>query len=323
MDEQPVFVSGLYRSGTTLLTLILDQSKELKMSYDTIHYLRFIHGKHSVNKNSVKHILDDINTRIIKRWNLKLDLDEILNKIITKNSFNHATLYCEIMRSFLKLSKEVRWGDKTNVCWESIPDFLKMFPRGKVIHIYRDPRDVLASYKKFTNNPSNMYLDAVFASSAMFNYLNLQENPSNVFILKYEDLVSAPEIYVKNICNFLNLQFTNEMLMCRNFRQKDGNYFDSNSVFSGRRNTIDSNSVGIWKKELSNLEIYLTELINSDKMPVFGYKPQNVRLNNSELKQFDDLITSEYLSPRYQYWLNYKTGLQAYPNDNLYNQHIN
>ena len=320
MNEKPIFISGLYRSGTTLLTLILNQSKDLQMSYDTIHYLRFVYDKYSVNKDSIKIILEDINHRIRNRWDISLNVNKIISDLRSKKCLNHAVLYSEIMKSHLKLKSNCRWGDKTNVCWERIPDFINMFPFGRVIHIYRDPRDVLSSYKKFTNNPSNMYLDAVFSSCAMFNFVKGLKNNKNIFILKYEDLVDNPELYVRKICNFINIEFSEDMLFCKTFKQKDGNLFDSNSVFNPNRTKIDASSVGIWKKELSNLEIYLTELVTGDNITFFGYKPCNVRLNNSDLKNFADLVSSDYIRPRYDYWLKYKNGLQSYPNDNFYDR---
>ena len=48
------------------------------------------------------------------------------------------------------------------LCWTKIPDFLSMFPDGKVIHVIRDTRDVLSSFKRVTYEPGLKYLDAVF-----------------------------------------------------------------------------------------------------------------------------------------------------------------
>ena len=34
--------------------------------------------------------------------------------------------------------------------WREIPTFIGMLPNAKAIHIIRDPRSVLASFKKYT-----------------------------------------------------------------------------------------------------------------------------------------------------------------------------
>ena len=42
-------------------------------------------------------------------------------------------------------------GEKTNFYGDKLI-YLKTMPNGKVIHILRDPRNVMASFKKFTNS---------------------------------------------------------------------------------------------------------------------------------------------------------------------------
>ena len=54
------------------------------------------------------------------------------------------------------------WADKTQLVWTRVPDFLDMFPNGKVIHIVRDPRNVMASFKKSTYAPEPAYISAAF-----------------------------------------------------------------------------------------------------------------------------------------------------------------
>ena len=63
---------------------------------------------------------------------------------------------------FLEKNITKKWGRKTQLVWRQIPDFLKIFPKGKAINIIRDPRSVLASFKKSTYNPEPAYLGAIF-----------------------------------------------------------------------------------------------------------------------------------------------------------------
>ena len=109
---------------------------------------------------------------------------------------------------FIKDSKKHVWAEKTQLVWREIPEFLKMFPRGKAIIVLRDPRSVLASFKKYTFNPEPAYLGAIFnCYDVMQNSLNYKKKyPSKVLIIKYEELVLNPKKIIKKTLNFLNIK---------------------------------------------------------------------------------------------------------------------
>lgn len=315
MDPRPVFISVLYRSGSTLLSLILDQSSELNMSYDTIHFMRFSCGNYLPIEENFEQLVLDTKERVLERWERTLDDEDIIEKIKRHESVTEEVVYDEMMRSFLGLDEVARWGDRSAVEWSGMLPFLKMFPEGKVIHIYRDPRAVLASYKFFTYHKEPMYLDAVFASLAMFNYISHPEicENKNIYLLKYEDLATNPEKTIRNICSFLDIEFTGKMLDAGSFIKDTGEHFDSNSSFKSNRGSIDTASVDIWKEKLTDIDIYLTEMILRDKLIKFDYAPSGVDLSAEKFGEMYELLHSEFLLPRYRHWLKTGDGLEAYP----------
>ena len=317
MDSRPVFISVLYRSGSTLLTLILNQSEELKISYDIIHFMRFSYGKYLPIENRYKQLVKDTKNRIMKRWKLNLNDDEIARYIGKHERVTEAIVYDEEMKSFLNLKENQRWGDRSAVKWEGILPFLEMFPQGKSIHIYRDPRAVLASYKYFTYHPGLMYLDAIFASLAMFNFIE-QENivqHERIYLLKYEDLVFYPNKTIKEICNFLEIKFTEKMLDVTSFEDNFGQPFDANSIFTGPRKKIDTSTVNLWKEKLSRIETYLTEMILKDKLRKHGFGLSGADLTKEEFCEMYEMLHSDFLYKRYKYWLKNAEGVEAYPDD--------
>jgi hypothetical protein len=314
--NSPVFVSFLYRSGSTLLVLALDQSAELAVSYDTIHFMRFSYGKYRPVEKNYERILKDTDERIREKWQLRLDLPEIRSRISAHDRISEGIVYDEIMRSFLGLDENGRWIDRSDVCWEGIPGFLEMFPEGRVVHLYRDPRAVLSSYKHMTYHPEPMYLDAVFASLSMFNFISRDEirNHPGIHLLKYEDLVCSPEKILVDLCTFLGIRFTDRMLEVGNFIDRFGKKFDSNSSFTGPRMSFDTRTIDLWKKKLSNVEIRFTEMILKEKMESFGYRSASPVLNKKETGELAGLLDHEFLRPRYNYWLAHGDGQQAFPN---------
>jgi hypothetical protein len=314
--NSPVFISFLYRSGSTLLVLALDQSAELAVSYDTIHFMRFSYGKYRPVEKNFERILRDTDKRIWEKWQFRLNLQEIQSRITAHGRITEGVVYDEIMRSFLGLNENGRWLDRSDVCWEGIPGFLEMFPEGRVIHLYRDPRAVVSSYKHMTYHPEPMYLDAVFASLAMFNYISREEirNHPCIYLLKYEELVSSPEKVLIDLCAFLGIRFTDKMLEVGNFIDRFGKKFDSNSSFTGPRSNFDTRTIDLWKNKLSKVEIRFTEMILKGKMESFGYQPDNPLLNDQEAGELSGLLDHEFIRPRYNYWLAHGDGQQAFPN---------
>ena len=48
---KPLLITGVYRSGTTLVSDILRKHPDLDITYDSINYFRFIIKKNIIQKN--------------------------------------------------------------------------------------------------------------------------------------------------------------------------------------------------------------------------------------------------------------------------------
>ena len=288
-NSKPVFFTGQVRSGGTLLTRIFDKSDNLKVAYDTIHYMRFAFGNYHPLEKNYDRLLVEMNERLNKKWELSINIKEIKETVSKYSKITDAVIYDSIMRSFLRISNNygIRWGDRTALRWEGIKSFLKMFPQGKVIINYRDPRAILASYKYSTYLPEPMYLDTIFSSLALFNYIfSLDKNSKNIHLIKYEDLIENPEFIIKKASQFLEIDYKDEMLNVAQFKDFKGEKFDTDSSFTSQKETIDKSSRDLWKNNLSNVEIYLTEMVLKDQMVSLGYNLSEINLNQQETDEF-------------------------------------
>ncbi len=86
----------------------------------------------------------------------------VLERLRANSDVQLRDVYEAIMvETFCDGRLDMRWGEKSLMQWSNIPLFFEMFPNGQVVHMVRDPRDVLASYREFTNEVQFRYLDAV------------------------------------------------------------------------------------------------------------------------------------------------------------------
>ena len=228
----PIFISGLYRSGTTSLAEIIDGIEGVNVAVGSIHFMRLVEKFHPVEKN-LKKALTFMGNEYKRKWKKNINID--IPKFVRIKNTDLSSIYDQLMRELLNIGAKDRWAEKTNVQWESIPNFLSIFPKGQVIHIYRDPRSVAASFKFFTRHRYPMFLDSVFASKAMFNYLDKNKvflNSKRVTIIKFEDFFSKKNKSINDLLNFLKVNSSNKeskiLLGGKKFNYKNSSSFHFN-----------------------------------------------------------------------------------------------
>jgi hypothetical protein len=225
--------------------------------------------------------------------------------------------------SDLFLDDEVRiWAEKTQLVWTKIPDFLKMFPRGKVIHVIRDPRSVLASFKKYTYAPKPAYLGAIFNcyDSMKMGLKYRSEFASNrYFLVKYEDILTIPEATVGGLFDFLELSKDHNLLSQNGWLDAHGNPWYHNSAFlsPGEQDSEFDRPAAIhrWKDNLSDEEISLCEAINGQLLEAYGYESSKISENWPKILK--PLFSNEKLSVYFHRWVATGRGVEEFPNDPL------
>ena len=317
-EISPIFITGAWRSGTTLISRMLNNHPDLEITYDTVHFMRFSYNRYNPikDKKNVKKLIIDTTKRLLERYNLKISPDEVLK--IIDNKYNYEKIYDSLMKVFLlQKNKKKIWGEKTNLAWTKVPDFFKMYPKGRVLHIVRDPRAVLYSWKKFTTAPGNDYLDSIIncfdsmEKAILYKKIYREKRYS---LLKYEDLVSNPDLVLRNLCKKFKLKYNPIMLNTKIFTDLRGNKWRANSVHKKMKG-ISKNALGEWKKNLFDWEIFLTEKIFGDLLNKFNYIQFN---NKSEIiikKTINEIQKSKLATLGVIQFLLSNEGLERYPSN--------
>src|SRR5207248_1408006 len=87
-------------------------------------------------------------------------------------------------------------------------------PTAKIIHIIRDPRDRYASaLKRWGKIEGKVGAGtAIWQSSVSLAQRNLHRYPKRYKIIRYETLAAQPEATLRDICAFLDEEYTPAML---------------------------------------------------------------------------------------------------------------
>tara|TARA_B100000965_G_scaffold373807_1_gene364529 strand:- start:686 stop:1702 length:1017 start_codon:yes stop_codon:yes gene_type:complete len=316
----PIFITGVYRSGTTLVSRILDVHPRFAVTYDSLHYMRFCFGEFRPLSDAANRraLVEDITERCQSRWMRRLDPAPVLAELDAMTDWDDAAIYDCVMRHYLAEPEgKPQWGEKTLMAWRLIPDFLKMFPKAKTIIVLRDPRDAAASQKKITYEPGLRYLDTGFAAldamQAAFN-LELTLPASNYATVKYEDLVAAPEDVLRALCGRLEIEFDPAMLDARNFRDYSGGPWLANTSYEDDAPVaIGSTSVGRYMDFLDVADTQFLEMICRPMLAHWKYELSGELPTQEQWQRLYEIITDEFIAGRMRHWLATGEGVDVYP----------
>jgi hypothetical protein len=97
------------------------------------------------------------------------------------------------------------WAEKTPWNIRVIGRFLGTFPEARVIHIVRDVRDVVLSFRRKKRCRDVLPGAAVWLASVAA--IQPHRRRGNVLEIRYEDLCTEPEATLRQVCGFLEVGF--------------------------------------------------------------------------------------------------------------------
>ena len=313
----PVFITGSYRTGSTLLSRMIDAHPDMWIMYDTMQFMRFTYGRFDPLEERVGEALEDIRLRIGERAGVALDARKA-QAAFDASGGGYAALYHAVMTALAP--DGIRWGEKTNVCWGRIPDFLDLFPNGRAIHILRDPRDVTASFRHFTIEEGLRYLDAAYntlgSMQAALDYSRTL--PADRYrAVRFEDILMDGKAVLKDLCAFLGLDFHPRMLDLTAFRDNAGRPWKSNTAKDPNFATISTKPVGVWKERLPVEETAFVELVLGPVMPAWGYEPSGLWPTGEAWARLGEFFDYAPLADRHRQWLLCRAGFEGFPSDSV------
>lgn len=136
--------------------------------------------------------------------------------IIHKNNLNYELLCTILYLQFFEPKPKQEISvilDKQIKYFFYLKTLIKLYPNSKFVILVRDPRvnAIRKKSRKLNASQSPLYLSALW-NNTYKNIDYLVSQNKEVLIVKYEDLVSTPEVILQNICQFLNITYNSKML---------------------------------------------------------------------------------------------------------------
>lgn len=247
--DQPFFLIGSERSGSTMCRLMLDHHPQLACNLES----DFL----------VSQIGDDGQLPTLADYHGFLRRDRIFRH--SRFSIDESLSYPALMDSFLE-QKRLRQGKRlvgatVHHHFDRLP---VLWPNARFIYLLRDGRDVARSALNlgWAGNSwcgADLWLEA----EARWRRMRRRLAPDQFIEVRYEDLVQDPAGTLGRICVFLGVAYDNAMLR-----------YSSKSSYAAP----DPRLIGQWRSKGSALGLRLLEARIGDALaaryyPASGYRP--------------------------------------------------
>ena len=228
----PIFVVGMPRSGTTLVEQIISSHPQASGAGELA-------------------AIEEISRQIAAVAESKRSYPECLGELSQRGSQLLGQRYLEKLARNQTLSQRI--VDKTWYNFYFLGLIATLFPKARIIHCLRDPRDIAIScfFSNFNSVHWSWKIEDII--SYYDAYCRLMEHwtgtlPLKMFSIRYEELIADQERISRDIINFCGLEWSDD---CLRFYKNQRSVQTASRVQV--RKPIYTKSVGRWKSFESEL----------------------------------------------------------------------
>lgn len=273
----PVFVVGCPRSGTTLLQLVLNSHPDVAIAPET-HFMRLFWSRRSEYgpldvDARFSSLLDDIVARPV--FAEMAVPEEVFRSQAWEGERTYGELFGLLLRLFGERASASVVGEKTPTHLLHMSTLASFFPKASFIHMVRDPRAVVASWRNVPWSTGTLQGDAeVWRHYAWIGHREAKKGRLPLLEVRYEDLVADPAPVLERVCRFLDVSFDARMLAHATGRHEYLNV-SREPWKSGSVRPIDPTLAARWEKDLTPEDVRTIEAVAGSVMQSYRYQPRS------------------------------------------------
>jgi hypothetical protein len=284
--SEPIFVTGPDRSGTSLMYALLGSHPNVSMVRRT-NIWRWFHGRYGDLRadDNFERCLDAM-LRYRRMSVLEIDADRVRNEF-WMGPPTYGRLFSLVHEHRAQRIGKPRWGDKSLHAEHSASDVFAEFPRAKMIHLLRDPRDRHASVvKRYPDREKGIAgTTASWISSTRAGRRNLRQHPDRYLMIRYEDLAREPETTMRAVCEFIDEPYDAAMLTMQD--TPDHGEIGGNSSFGQfEPGSISTRSIGRYRTVLAPADVAFVQRWAGSLMEAHGYTKDDVDMTPRQSLRF-------------------------------------
>lgn len=263
----PIFVVGAPRSGTTLLRTMLNRHPRIGLCDETFFFY-YVYAR----RRAFGDLTRERNRRRLAECYIATDrirslgLDEAaLTTALVREGHSYPAFFRTLMRFFAMAHGKLHCGEKTPDHALLTETLCSWYPDCRIIHLLRDPRDVVASLVRMPWGSNSVVANARRWVRCTVGG-QLCNGRENHLLVRYEQLVRQPERELTRVCGFLGESFQPVMLEAQP-STGTGKWW-----FERARGEITTERLEKWRDELSPSQAALVEWVAGELMKQHGFE---------------------------------------------------
>ena len=270
----PIFLLGCPRSGTTLLRVMLNAHPRIALPPENRFVAPLWFGRHRFappgGARSARRMAQALTKPGRGSSHLGITRDTLVADFDRTRPESVAAALDQVFAAYARRHGKARWGDKRPAYYTMFDELHAMFPDAKFVHLVRDGRGCVASLKRppFSYSPARAvatWLNSMHAGRRALRRLG----PERVLELRYEDLTTATEDTLRQLCRFVGEDFDAAMLHPEEVVETyvPAHFEQHDQIAAG----VNTSSMRSWERELSPVEVAAVERLGARDFRRFGW----------------------------------------------------
>lgn len=271
-----IFIVGVGRSGTSLLQSMLNAHGDIAFIPETQFLRKYVFtGNRRITPASFTAFKETLRSdKNFRRANIEPEL-------VVKEGKTNLQTYQLILEEYLRRKEKRLIGDKDPRNIDFIPELKSIFPNSKIVHIIRDPRDVVLSRTKADWSkqwPFNLHAYIYNAQINRGRKLGRKLFGKNYHELFYENLIENPTQELEKICAFIRVPYDANML---NFGSSARELVDKSELQwkSETFGPLLSTNKNKWRSAFTASQIDLIQKVCASSFEAFPYEKEEIVQN--------------------------------------------
>lgn len=276
LQADPVVVVGVGRSGTSLVQAMLHAHPEVSFLPETHFFRRYVGPVLSrawLRLQGPAHFAQRLRSDQ-QFGRAGFDPSEVLAPFQSGNElFRSHRAYRRLLALHGRREEVQVVGDKDPRLIDYLPELERRVPRVRVVHVIRDPRDVLVSRRKAAWSRDRTDASHVLAYRAQMRRGRTTGRRclgERYLEVRYEDVLREPRETLSRVCEHLGVQYQPAMM---GFGERAGELVTDQEWQWKKETTgpLKRDNIGNWKGEVSRRTLRMVEQICIDPFPDLGY----------------------------------------------------
>ncbi len=293
MPHSGIFLFGMERSGTTLLSMLVGAHPDIAVPLATSGlWYTFDARRDDYNElrrtHDLRRLVEDVIAHErIQRWDEPISVDDVLPHC---DPGDYSSVVAAFHAAYARAKGKTHWANMDIGTLDRLHRAHELFPDAKFVHIYRDARDVALSNIMTPYSKGNLAECADNWSRRLTTNFRMGRilGPEQYLAIAYEDLIQAPEQTLRKLCAFLGVPYSDAMLRYGDDAAAKVPQ-DRKWLWPNMDGSLDRTAVQRWRQDLSKSKRIVVERYAGELLRDLGYET-HARLPRSVSAEILDIF---------------------------------